>query len=312
MNPIKTTIRAVVIAGAIMFGGVVGWQFVSPVLAPTNPARPAEIEPRDATIVRCAHCGVPIQQPLRCTGQLCLPIPAQPAQVSMKWDDWRVKFSANVDPSLSPGPAAFAPARHGWSFYFQLPETTYRSQSIYYEITTASPLLIQGWYVKMGGRVSPLPPRMDCRMYFQEVGDDLSGQGQYAYYRWRSTKPLIPSASWLDNFVVFVGLEPEFWSTVTGKPGNWSNFVTGERGDASAAATAGFQRALANPQSIGIICGAYVRGDPFAGDSIPDLDVGHRFPTEVQFSIFGFAVCDPFAGTSSAKQENEACAPPHQ
>jgi hypothetical protein len=167
----------------------------------------------------------------------------------------------------------------------------------------------------MSARASPSPPggNLDCRMYFDEVGDDLSGQAQYAYYRWLSTKPLIPSAKWSGNFVQFVGLEPEFWSTVTGEPGNWSNFVTGERGDASVAATAGFQQALANPQSIGIVCSAYVRGDPFAGDRVNLWSAKEKPPpADELFSMFSFAVCDPLADAPSAKQENEACAPPQQ
>jgi hypothetical protein len=138
---------------------------------------------------------------------------------------------------------------------------------------------------------------MDCRVFFQEVGDDLSGQGQYAYYRWRSTKPLV------GHFVQFVGLEPEFWST-----------VTGERGDASAAATAGFQQALANPQSIGVRCHIeteYVdRGyDPDPGFVInPGRSI---FAPDAWFRMLGLAVCDPFAVAPGAKQENAACALPN-
>ena len=63
-----------------------------------------------------------------------------------------------------------------------------------------------------------------------------------------------------------------------------------------------FQQALAKPQSIGIICGAYVRGDPFAGDVIGRVDAA-------TFTMDSFALCDPFA--PSAKQENEACEPPN-
>jgi hypothetical protein len=253
-----------------------------------SPARPSKIEPQNPTVT--------IQQPLRCVllVQLCIPIPAQSSMNAV--DVWTFKFSA-------PSPYDdLRPSHGGWSLKFSLPQPTRRSQSVYFASTTASPLLIRGWYVNVSGRASPLPPGMDCRMYFSgSRSDDLSGQ----YQLWLSTKPLIPGANWLGDFVQVVGLEPEFWSTVTGEPENWSTFVTGERGDASAAATAGFQQALANPQSIGIICGAYVRGDPYAGDSIPDPYAGDRI---LQFTMDSFAVCDPFA--PSAKQQNEACAPP--
>jgi hypothetical protein len=224
-------------------------------------------------------------------GEQGLPEPSQrpsqpPAQVSMNYHDWKSKFSANMVPS-----PVIAPSLHGWYFLFLFP----RSQSFYYEISTASPLLIQGWYVKMGGRVSLSPRGMDCRIYFQEVVDDLSDQG-YAYYRWRTTKPLITTAG---NFVEFVSLEPEFWST-----------MTGERGDASPAATTGFQQALANPQSIGVRCDIeteYVGRDydPFDLDPsfVINPDSSARILDTVTFTMDNFAVCDPFA-----KQENAACA----
>ena len=94
--------------------------------------------------------------------------------------------------------------------------------------------------------------------------------------------------------------EPEFWQNAAGAP---TNFATGEHGDASVAATAGFRQALASPKSIGIVCSAISRGDPFAGDSFGFAD---RIRSADQlFSMFSFAVCDPFA-----KQQNAACAPP--
>jgi hypothetical protein len=106
-----------------------------------------------------------------------------------------------------------------------------------------------------------------CRIYFQEVGDDLSGQGQYAYYRWASTTTYY--RSWP---MTVIPLKPQFWS-----------HVTGERGDASAAATAGFEQALAYPRSIGIWCsGGYVARDRDHPRALVD-------PT---FSMFSFAVCD--------------------
>jgi hypothetical protein len=300
MNPIKTIIRAVVITGAIvMFGGVVGWSWTD---FATQPAR-AEIA-NGGNQVGSNQVPSPTQPPT-----------SHPAQVSMEARDWNFKFSVNTtggNPSPPPrdlrkNQSPFRLDRGGWSmdfFVFGVRGVGLQSPTrTYWEITTASPLLVQGWYVKVSGRAPPSPARdnLDCRMYFQEVGDDLSGQGQYAYYRWRSTKPLIPSAAeWSRNFVQVVGLEPQFWSA-PGEPKNWSNFVTGEQGDASVAATAGFQQALANPQSIGIICSAYSRGDAFVGDSF--LRDSPPFADQL-FSMFSFAVCDPFADT------NEACAPP--
>jgi hypothetical protein len=271
-------IKIEIIAAVVVIAAAVGWSWAA---FGTQQAR-VKIANTSGNQVSSNQVPAPTQP---------YPKHSYPAQVSMK--DWRFKVSP-----LSPHDN-LRRSHGGWWLQFSLPQPTRKSQSAYFASATASPLLIQGWYVKVSGRASPLPPGMECRMYFSgSPSDDLSSQ----YQLWLSTKPLIPGANRLGDFVQFVGLEPEFWSTATGEPENWSNFLTGERGGASAAATAGFQQALANPQSIGIICGAYVRGDPFAGDSIPD-------PYAVlQFTMDSFAVCDPFA--PSAKQQNEACAPP--
>ncbi len=212
--------------------------------------------------------------------------PSHPAQVSIKAADWNFRHSGNVDTRLSPTLGGV------FHFDFRFPE------SVYYLVTTASPVLTQGWYVKMSGAIhashdaedywnSPPGPPARCWMYFQEIGDDFSGQGRYAYFRWWSTKALILHAA---SFVQFVGLEPEFWST-----------VMGERGDASAAATAGFQQALANPQSIGIMCaGAYIRFFDDDGDNLSS-----SYHDAATFIMGSFAVCDPFH-----RPMDQACAPP--
>jgi hypothetical protein len=296
MNPIRI-IKLVIIAAAVGMGTGVGWAWTD---FATEPLR---VKIANARSNQASGNQVPVPTQ---------PLPSHPAQVSMNAIAWNLQISevarlpapipaqrvGEPPPSvLPPRPAPawqttrwllFPTPQGGWSFDYPSPTSTHRPQFSYFESTTASPLLSQGWYVKMSGRASPSPLGMDCRVYFSgSRSDDVSGQ----YYRWLSTKPLIHGANWPGNFVQFVGFEPEFWST-----------VTGERGDASAAATAGFQQALANPQSIGIICGA---DDPFAGDSIPAPYGGDHI---LQFTMDSFAVCDPFA--PSAKQQNEACATP--
>src|SRR5262249_11687473 len=140
-----------------------------------------------------------------------------------------------------------------------------------------------------------------CRIYFHKVGA-LSGQGQH-YYRWLSMRDLIIPNS-IGNFVQLVGLEPENWLAVGGdnsrthiyRDPHSITYTKAERADASPAATAGFQQALANPQLIGILCQQHI-------GSFQDMD---RW--DATFTMKSFAVCEPFA--SSAKQENAACAPP--
>jgi hypothetical protein len=183
------------------------------------------------------------------------------------------------------------------------------SKSFSYLVTTASPILTQGQYVKMVGEISApgaipieLPAHalpVSCRMYFREVDDDpFYRKTNHLHYRWWSTAPLLLRGG---RFVFVVRLEPQFWQNTGGEPGDYG-----------AAATAGFQRALANPQTIGIMCeGGFVTGS----DALFSRALFH--PT---FSMFSFAVCDPprarptsdFADAPSAKQEDEACAPPHQ
>jgi hypothetical protein len=224
-----------------------------------------------------------------------------PGQLSMKLTDWNLN-SGNLDTRLS--------QRGGGSLHFDF----LVSKSDYYLVTTASPPLTQGWYLEMQGKIVGSqngktfrePPEglpAQCWMYFEEVDRDLFGKGQYA--RWWSTKSLALHSGY---FAQIVGLEPEFWSS-----------VTGERGDASAAATAGFQRALANPQSIGIECrGAYI-ASPVFDDDIHNLH--NVYLDDATFLLGSFAVCDPFqlrhgpfrdaADAFRALQENAPCALPN-
>jgi hypothetical protein len=167
------------------------------------------------------------------------------------------------------------------------------SKSFSYLITTASPILSQGQYVKMVGEISApgaipvekpahaLP--VSCRMYFREVDDDpFYRKTQHLHYRWWSTAPLLLREG---RFVFVVRLEPQFWQNTAGEPGDYG-----------APPTAGFQQALANPQTIGIMCeGGFVAGS----DALFSRALFHPM-----FSMFSFAVCD--------SQPNEACAPPHQ
>jgi hypothetical protein len=206
--------------------------------------------------------------------------PSNPAQISIKAADWDLRRDANGHTLLShPSPDR----RGGWLFDFFLKLPRLPRQSVYYLVTTASPVLTQGQYVRMVGdtrNADPLAgPPPQCRIYLQEADDNLSGHGQYAYYRWWSTERR-------GDMDFVVDLEPEFWSA-----------VNGERGDASAAATAGFQQALANAQSIGIMCVAkYVGGNNYSGGILapngkivaPDYYGRIVGPT---FSMSSFALC---------------------
>jgi hypothetical protein len=236
------------------------------------------------------------------------PPPSHPAQVSMKAADWTLKNSpapAKIadDWDLKHGGEAAVPKdkwflnqrptsagtrlthpspdpQGGWSLSLDslFPRNDF---TFFYLITTASPVLTQGQYVKMVGEISArgevaielplhtLPAR--CFMYFREVDDDpFYRKTHHLHYRWWSD---LGVSLYRGRFVLVVGLEPQFWSNVVVEPGDYS-----------AAATAGFQKALANPQTIGIMCsGGYVARD---GDwSHP------RALVDPTFSMFSFAVC---------------------
>ncbi len=98
-----------------------------------------------------------------------------------------------------------------------------------------------------------------CRIWFNRAGDDLSGQGQFAYYRWWANDPgdvVLKNGS----FNVSAELSPT-WATNT--VSGWTS-VMGEQANASAAATAGFGAAIANAQSMGFTCG----GGSFYGHGV--------------------------------------------
>lgn len=85
-----------------------------------------------------------------------------------------------------------------------------------------------------------------CRIWFQEAGDNLTGTGAYAYYRWWANDP---ASVVLQNgtFSISAVLSP-------GAGDGWTS-VMGEQASASAAATAGFQQAIANAAMMGFTCG---------------------------------------------------------
>lgn len=87
----------------------------------------------------------------------------------------------------------------------------------------------------------------NVRLFIQEQGDNLGGQGPYAYYRWWATNPL----------TLLIGT---FSLSEALQPGSWSS-IYGEKGDASAAAIAGFQQAISHIGNIGMTFG----GGCFAG-----------------------------------------------
>jgi hypothetical protein len=85
-----------------------------------------------------------------------------------------------------------------------------------------------------------------CKIYLQRTGDDLSGQGEYEFYRWFS------------NEVAYRLAAGSAHLTVALTPGQ-STSVFGKRGDYDLAATAGFVQALRHLGNVGFVFGSYRR-----------------------------------------------------
>lgn len=89
------------------------------------------------------------------------------------------------------------------------------------------------------------------RLYFQRQGDNLSGAGEYEFYRWWSAgAPLDGSAN-----VLSAAFVPEQWTSVYGKPGSDN--------------PAAFAAALAAPARLGMTFGGC-----FAGHGVYDAGSG--------------------------------------
>jgi hypothetical protein len=82
-------------------------------------------------------------------------------------------------------------------------------------------------------------------LYFQQQGDDFSGQGKFEFYRWWSKTTLYLDVA--GPQAIDIPLQPSFWFSVFGRDG--------------AANPTAFATALALPQAIGItfggLCGSH-------------------------------------------------------
>lgn len=86
------------------------------------------------------------------------------------------------------------------------------------------------------------PP--SAHLYFQRVGDTVTGQGDYEYYRWWAVEPFLelkPGSTTADLSVL---LTPDKWISVYGK-----------RGDTNETTQAFFKAAVSNMGSMGLTFG---------------------------------------------------------
>jgi hypothetical protein len=165
---------------------------------------------------------------------------------------WRVQYFSGAAPVI--GPAA-----QGWQFAFptQPNHVDYvtapvamniagKSIAATYNITGSNPLF--DYHTANDNKCGPAAPGGGTiRLFFQQAGDDLSGAGQYEFYRWWSTADNVLKVG---PGTISVALNPSLWTSVFGKNGT--------------AAGAGWTNALANVANIGITFG----GGCFAGHGV--------------------------------------------
>lgn len=94
-----------------------------------------------------------------------------------------------------------------------------------------------------------------CRIFIQEAGDNGTGVGAYAYYRWWANDPA--------DVVLGPGPFSISATLLTSAGGGWTS-VNGEQATNSATATSGFQQAVASASTIGFTCG----GGSFYGHGV--------------------------------------------
>ena len=165
--------------------------------------------------------------------------------VPMDAKAWSILYSPGMPPHPTPQPGG------GW--YFDFPTDP---NSVHYVLAAvnmaASSYVDASIVVTTSGTpvfVYNLEPHNTCvypahvRFLLQEKGDDLSGRNGKQYFRWWSNSVAYPLASGAANLRASL-TDLSQWTS-----------VFGEKANASAAATAGFQQAIANLGSVGFSFG---------------------------------------------------------
>lgn len=184
---------------------------------------------------------------------LAKPVPSGPATVSLKPADWDIRFSPGQPNHPGNGwvfafpqnnsakcPGSNCPAIH----YVTTKAVTGKialGQTLTATFTVTGVASVWNHITEKDGNTTGGSPA-SVRMFFQQKGDNLTGQGKYAYYRWWSNPISVALAA--GTFTITVPLTPANWSSVFGAEGN-----------ASVAATAGFNGAIANLNNLGFTFG---------------------------------------------------------
>jgi len=180
------------------------------------------------------------------------PLPAPPsAPALLSAQTWNIQYSPGM-------PAHPIPADGGW--YFDFPAARCGGAdvcSVHYVTTPVKMSVRPNTQVEAIFQITTtgtpvfnyqLNPNNTCdypahaRLYLQRMGDDLSGQGEYEFYRWFSNEVAYQLAAGSSRL------------TAALTPGQWTS-VFGKKGDYDVAATALFAQALQLLGNVGLVFG---------------------------------------------------------
>jgi hypothetical protein len=179
------------------------------------------------------------------------PSPPTTSQISLSAEAWNIQYS----PGMPAHPTAVA---GGW--YFDLPAPSCGRAdvcSVHYVSTPVQMSVTTRGHVNSAFQISSsgtpifhyrLKADNTCdypahaRLYLQRKGDDLSGRGEYEFYRWFSNDVAYELAA--GSAKLTAALTPDQWTSVFGK-----------KGDYHPTATIGFVQALQNLANVGFVFG---------------------------------------------------------
>jgi len=179
------------------------------------------------------------------------PSPPAPSPVSLRAEAWNIQYSPGM-------PAHPTPVAEGWYFDFPAPSCGRADVcSVHYVSTPVSMSVTTSGHVNAVFQITTsgtpifnyrLKPNNTCdypahaRFYLQRKRDDLSGRGEYEFYRWFSNDVAYELAAGSANLTA--ALTPDQWTSVFGK-----------KGDYHSAAKLGFAVALQDLANVGFVFG---------------------------------------------------------
>ena len=177
--------------------------------------------------------------------------PPAPSQASLSAQAWNIQYS----PGMSAHPIAVA---GGWYCDFPAPSCgSAQVCSVHYVSTAVQMSVTMGGHVNAVFEVNTTGTPVfnyqlnrdnvcdypaHVRFYLQRTGDDLSGRGQYEFYRWFSNEVAYELVAGSANLTA--ALMPDQWTSVFGK-----------KGDYDSAANVGFVQGLQDLVNVGFVFG---------------------------------------------------------